>query len=61
MRRMSDCEGTGLSYAGVGASLSPLPAPVSSLSPDVLDHCRPEHLIVTEQLGNNDAQETTEK
>ena len=60
MRRMSDCEGTGLSYAGVGASLSPLPAPVSSLSPDVLDHC-PEHLIVTEQLGKNDAQETTEK
>ena len=58
---MSDCEGTGLSYAGVGASLSP-PAPVSS--PEVLDHCCVT-LIHTKTLFSSlvkhDAQETTEK
>ena len=55
MGRMSDCEGTGLSYAGVRAL-------VSICSSDVLDHCRDtEHLIDTECRGKNDAQETTEK
>ena len=57
MGRMSDCEGTGLSYAGARAL-------VSLCSSDVLDHCRDtEHLIDTEECrgGKNDAQETTEK
>ena len=58
MRRMSDCEGTGLSYVGAGDRLSPLWAPVSS-SDVVLDHCCVS--LIDTGRGKNDAQETTEK